>query len=58
MQETKEKGLIPGLGRPPGGGNSNALQYSHLEDSMDRDAGWAYIPGGYKVLNMTEHSID
>ena len=53
----KEKGLIPGLGRSPGGENSNALQYSYLEDSMDREAGWAYIPGGYKVLNTTEHSI-
>ena len=28
-------GLIPGLGRPPGEGNGNPLQYSRLENSMD-----------------------
>ena len=31
-------GLIPGLGRCPGGGNGNQLQYSCLESSMDRGA--------------------
>ena len=31
-------GLIPGLGRSPGGGNGNPLQYSYLENSMDRGA--------------------
>ena len=31
-------GLIPGLGRSPGGGNSYRLQYSGLENSMDREA--------------------
>ena len=30
-------GLIPGLGRSPGGGNGNPLQYSFLENPMDRD---------------------
>ena len=44
--DEREVGLIPGLGRSPGGGNSNALWYSYLENSMDREAGWAYIPGG------------
>ena len=29
-------GLIPGLGRPPGGGHGNPLQYSCLENPMDR----------------------
>ena len=33
MQETQ--GLIPGLGRSPGEGNGNPLQYSGLENSMD-----------------------
>ena len=32
------KGLISGLGRPPGGGHGNPLQYSCLEDPMDRGA--------------------
>ena len=31
-------GLIPGVGRSPGGGNGNPLQYSCLENSMDRGA--------------------
>ena len=31
-------GLIPGSGRSPGGGNGNPLQYSCLENSMDRGA--------------------
>ena len=33
--------LIPGLGRSPGGGNGNPLQYSCLENSMDRGAWWS-----------------
>ena len=32
----RDAGSIPGLGRPPGEGNSNPLQYSYLENSMDR----------------------
>ena len=35
-------GLIPGLGRYPGRGNGNPLQYSCLENSMDRGA-WQVI---------------
>ena len=31
-------GLIPGSGRSPGEGNDNSLQYSCLENSMDREA--------------------
>ena len=34
-------GLIPGLGRSPGDGNDNPLQYSCLENPMDRGAWWA-----------------
>ena len=33
-----DPGLIPGLGRSPGGGHGNPLQYSCLEKSMDRGA--------------------
>ena len=33
-----DSGLIPRLGRSPGGGNSNPLQYSCLQNSMDRGA--------------------
>ena len=38
-------GLIPGSGRSPGEGNSSPLQYSHLENSMDRGAWWATVHG-------------
>ena len=34
----EDLGSIPGLGRCPGEGNSYPLQYSHLENSMDRGA--------------------
>ena len=40
-----EAGLIPGSGRPPGDGNGNPLQYSCLENSMDRGAQRAAVPG-------------
>ena len=36
-------GLIPGLGRSPGEGNGNPLQYSCLENPMDRGAWWATV---------------
>ena len=36
-------GLIPGLGRSLGVGNSNLLQYSFLENSMDRGTWWATV---------------
>ena len=36
--DTRDAGLISGLGRAPGVGNGNSLQYSHLENSMDRGA--------------------
>ena len=34
---------IPGLGRSPGGGNDNPLQYSCLESPMDGGAWWATV---------------
>ena len=34
----KDAGSIPGLGRSPGGGHGNPLQYSYLENPMDRGA--------------------
>ena len=38
-------GSIPGSGRSPGEGNGNPLQYSCLENSMDREAWWATVHG-------------
>ena len=34
--DISDAGLIPGLGRSPGGGHGNPLQYSSLENPMDR----------------------
>ena len=36
-------GSIPGLGRSPGEGNGNPLQYSCLENPMDEEAWWAIV---------------
>ena len=38
-------GLIPRSGRSPGEGNGYSLQYSCLENSMDRGAWWATVHG-------------
>ena len=38
-------GSIPGSGRSPGEGNGNPLQYSCLEDPMERGAWWATVHG-------------
>ena len=47
---TRDIGLIPGSGRPPGEGNGNLLQYSCLENSMD----YGYSPWGRKESDTTE----
>ena len=39
--DARDTGSIPGSGRSPGGGNGNPLQYSWLENSMDRGGQWA-----------------
>ena len=41
--DIRDTGLIPGLGRSPGGGQGNPLQYSCLENPMDRGAWLARI---------------
>jgi len=48
-----DEGSIPRLGRLPRGGNGNALQYSCLENPMDRGAWWTTVPG-CRELNTTE----
>ena len=42
---TGDSGLIPGLGRSPGGGNGNPLQYSSLNNTMNRSAWQAIVHG-------------
>ena len=52
---TKEAGSFPESGRSPKGINGNWLQYSCLENFMDRGAWWATVQrAGCKELDMTE----
>ena len=51
---TGDPGSIPGSGGSTGGGNGNPLQYSCLENPMDRGAWWATVYGGHKKWDMTE----
>ena len=51
--DTGDTGSIPGLGRFSGGGNGNPLQYSCLENPMDR-GDWQSSPQGLKESEMTE----
>ena len=44
-EDIKDMGSIPGLGISPGGGHSNPLQYSCLENSMDRGTWQATVHG-------------
>ena len=48
-EEIRDMGFIPGWGRSPGGGNGNPLQYSCLENLMDRGGWWATVHGVQKV---------
>ena len=45
--------LVPGLGRSPGKGNGNPLQYSCLGNSMDRGGWWITVHGIAKVWTNT-----
>ena len=45
--------MIPGSGRSPGEGNGNPLQYSYLENPMDRED-WQATSMGLKELGTTE----
>ena len=47
-------GLIPGLGKSPGEGNGNPLQYSCLEKSMDRGDWQGTVPGVAKEPDTTQ----
>ena len=54
--DVRDTGLIPGLRRSPGGRHGNPLQYSYLENPLDRGAWWVTVPGVAKELNMTEET--
>ena len=49
-----DPGSIPGSGRSPGEGNGNPLQYSCLENPMNRGAWWVTVHWGHKESYTTE----
>ena len=51
--DLRDAGSIPGLGRSPGEGNGSPLQYSCLENPMDRGAWQATVHGVAKESNRT-----
>ena len=52
--DTGDVGLIPELGRSPGGGNGSPLQCSCLGNTMDTGNWWATVHGVTKELDMIE----
>ena len=56
-RDAKDTGLIPGLGRYPGVGNGNLLQYFLPENSMDRGAWQATVRGVTKSqTQLSKHA--
>ena len=53
LANSGDMGSIPGLGRSPRNGNDNLLQYSCLENPMDRGAWRARVQGCHKESIMT-----
>ena len=53
---TKDLSSIPGSGRPPGGGHGSPLQYSCLENPMDRGAWCATVHGVMKNWKQLSNS--
>ena len=53
-----DPGSIPGLRTSPGEGNGYPLQYSHLENFMDREAYCRLQSMGHKESDMTEQLIN
>ena len=51
-----DPGSTPGLRRSPGEENGYPLQYSCLENSMERGAWWATVHGGHKSWTQLSHS--
>ena len=56
-RDIRDAGLITGSGRSPGGGHGNPLQYSCLENPMDRGAWQATVHGAESPQeDMSEHA--
>ena len=60
VRDTGDTRSIPGLGRSPGGGNGDLLQYSYLENPMDRGYWRGYSLWGHRVGHdgETAHPCD
>jgi hypothetical protein len=58
--DVRDEGSMPGLGRAPGGGQGNPLQYSCLENPMDRGACWAIVhratPSWTRLNQLNTHA--
>jgi len=57
----RDKGLIPGLVRSPGGGNGNPCEDACLRNPMDRGAWWATVHGvakGRTQLSKNAHTLN
>ena len=54
-REVRNSGSTPGLGRSPGEGNGNPLQYPCLGNPMDRGTWWATVHGVTET-DKTEHT--
>ena len=52
--DVRDLGSIPGLGRSPGGGHDNPLQYSSLENPHGQRSLAGYSPWGHKQSDTTE----
>ena len=55
LGDLRDLGSISGWGRSPGGGHSNSVQYSCLENPLVRGAWQAIVHGVTKSLDTTEH---
>ena len=53
--DTRDMGSIPGSGSAPGGGNGNPLQYSCLENPIDRGAWWTTVHRVTKSRTQLKH---
>ena len=55
-EDARDVGSTAGSGRSPGVGNGSTLQYSCLENSMDRGAWWSDCPSDCRVRHSWAHS--
>ena len=53
----RDAGSVPESGKYPGLGNGNPLQYSYLENFMDRGAWWAEEPGGLQSMGSQKSRL-